>query len=181
MAQGLPQRARFLSFAVLAWIAAWATSISGCYRENPCRDPTNDGMCYCPVGASCQHSCNAAVPNCTLGCAQKNYDCAVACVDDCTAICTGAQTCDATCGERCSVSCEWVKQRCAAHVGPNSHVNCGGATDCDVRCEGPCDVSCTAGKCRVQCATPADCEIDCGGGVGPTSCPDGSRVCGRPC
>ena len=181
MAQGLPYRARLLIVALFVLAGMASGALSGCQRDNPCRDPTNDGMCYCPVGASCQHSCSAAVPNCTLGCAQKNYACSVACVDDCTALCTGATTCDATCGQRCSVSCEWVKQTCTAHVGPNSHVNCGGVPDCDVRCDGPCDVSCTGGQCRVQCSSPSDCEIDCGGGAAPTVCPDGSRVCGRPC
>jgi len=165
---------------VLAALASAGMALS-CYRYNPCRDPTNDGMCYCPVGASCQHACNATVPNCTLGCGQKNDMCSVTCVNDCTALCTGAARCDATCGDRCSVSCEWVKERCTAQVGPSSHVNCDGAADCDVTCLGSCDVSCARGRCLVSCADPTNCEIECSGGLGPASCPDGTRVCGRPC
>jgi len=179
MVRGLQHRAHVLILAVI--VSAFTCALLGCYRDNPCRDPTNDGMCYCPVGASCQHSCTSAIPNCTLGCTQKNGDCSVSCVDDCTALCTGARTCDVACGDRCSVSCEWMKERCAAQVGQSSHVNCEGAADCDVHCLGTCDVHCAAAKCRVRCDSPADCEIDCGVGGGPLSCPDGSRVCGRPC
>jgi hypothetical protein len=175
---------RHLGHRLCVLILAAAASLSStvaCFRDNPCRDPTNDGLCYCPVGESCHHVCDVAVSNCTLGCEQKNQACSVSCVDNCTALCTGAARCDITCGERCSVSCEWIKERCAAEVGASSHINCEGAADCDVTCKGACDVACAQGHCRVRCASPADCEIDCGGGAGPASCPDGSRVCGRPC
>ena len=169
--------------ACLLIVAAFASGgmSSSCYRDNPCRDPTNDGLCYCPVGDSCHHSCGATVPNCTLGCEQRNETCSVDCVNDCTALCRGAARCDVACGDRCSVDCQWVKDRCVAQVGASSHVDCDGAYDCDVTCGGACDVSCASGRCRVTCATAADCEVDCGRGAGPSSCPDGSRVCGRPC
>lgn len=162
-------------------VAAFIVSTLACHAENLCRDPTNDGLCYCPVGASCRHACNNAVPNCTLSCGQKNDSCSVVCAENCTALCAGARRCEVGCGNRCNVSCEWIQERCTATVGPTSHVNCEGARDCDVLCQGACDVSCAKGRCRVQCATPRECEVDCGGGAGPASCPDGSRVCGRSC
>lgn len=173
--------ARHPALILILAAAASVFPVLSCYRDSSCRDPTNDGLCYCPVGATCHHTCNQAVSNCTLSCAQKNDTCSVACDQNCTALCDGARRCEAGCSDRCSVSCEWVKERCTASVGPRSHVSCDNAADCDVTCNGACDVSCAKGRCRVRCARPQDCDIDCGGGAGPAACPDGSRVCGRSC
>jgi hypothetical protein len=167
--------------ALILATAASGIFSAGCYRYNPCKDPTNDGLCYCPVGESCAHACNGSVENCTLSCGQKNNACSVSCQDYCTALCTGASWCDVTCGERCSVSCEWIKERCVAQVGANSHVNCEGAADCDITCSGACDVACAQGHCRVRCTGSEPCELDCGAGAAGASCADGSKVCGRPC
>jgi len=161
----------------------------GCTRPRPCQDPTNEGVCFCPVGVSCHHECGAT-EHCTLGCSQANPSCSVSCAEDCTALCAGAGQCRATCGRRCNVSCEWVKERCLANVGASSHVNCEGAADCQVQCQGPCTVDCPRGRCRLRCPTEADaeqengCEMSCGG-VGaqshPATCADGTLVCGQPC
>lgn len=168
----------------LALVLAAVLTMSACMRSQPCHDPTKEGVCFCPMGASCAHECGPATGHCTLGCSQGNPSCSVSCADDCTALCGGAGRCDATCGERCSISCEWVKQRCAARVGPASRVNCEGAADCDIHCDGSCDVSCPNGRCRVHCARQDGCDLTCGG-VGsvdrPIVCPDGTRVCGQSC
>jgi hypothetical protein len=103
------------------------------------------------------------------------------------ALCTGASDCEVRCGERCNVSCEGIKERCTAVVGPSSNVRCDGANDCRVECMGACNVNCSKGRCRVRCAEHEDCDIDCDGAAmqagrgGLQSCPDGTRVCGQPC
>lgn len=174
-----------LLLLLLLWLQALVVPAVSCTPPDPCRDPTNAGNCFCPIGQSCHHRCGEATGHCTLGCSQGNPACSVTCGDDCTALCSGSGRCDAVCGEHCNVSCERVTHRCVAAVGAHSRVNCEGAADCEVRCTGSCDVVCPAGRCQLHCAPGADCEMDCGG-AGPSSdrpvvCPDGTRVCGRPC
>lgn len=155
-----------------------------CTRPQPCQDPTNEGLCFCPVGQSCHHQCGQGTGHCTLGCSQGNVSCSVNCAGDCTALCSGASRCDSICGERCNVSCELVTERCTAVVGALSHVNCEGAADCTVTCRGSCEVACARGHCRLLCAPGEDCDMDCGGSGAaekPLVCPDGSQVCGRTC
>ena len=195
-----PVGRRALPSALTLIMLALAASSLGCPRPKPCQDPTREGVCFCPVGISCHHECGQATGHCTLGCSQANPSCSVSCNDDCTALCSGAGRCDAVCGAHCNVSCEWVKERCTAVMGPESRVNCEGAADCDIRCNGPCQVACPNGHCRLLCARRTDgaggdggdsaeqaergCEMTCGGAGEadrPLLCPDGSRVCGRPC
>lgn len=159
-----------------------AACVSGADRQ-PCLDPTDDGTCFCPLGASCEHRCGPALGHCTLGCTNGNGHCGVTCGDDCVALCSGAVSCEAHCGDRCSVSCAHIKSRCIAEVGPSSTVDCEGGHDCQVHCQGACTVACPRGRCRVRCEHEDSCELDCGGsrGGGLLSCPDGSRVCGQSC
>ena len=162
-----------------------ASLVPGCPRApQPCQDPTNEGICFCPLGISCHHICGDSVGHCTLGCSQANPNCSVSCGQDCTALCAGAGLCDVSCGDNCNVSCEGVKQRCAAVVGTTSRVNCEGAADCEVTCHGSCTVSCPLGHCRLRCLPAQDCDMDCGGDgthEHPLVCPDGTRVCNRRC
>jgi hypothetical protein len=176
--------------ACVAWLGLLSCMCVRGVELAPCLDPTNDGSCFCPVGASCEHQCGPAVGHCTLGCSQGNGQCAVTCATDCVALCEGAGRCEAHCGERCNVSCGHVREHCIADVGPNSTVDCTGGNDCQVSCQGACTVACPAGRCRVRCAHERECDLDCGApGVGLEnaprggllSCPDGSQVCGQPC
>lgn len=180
--------------AVIAGL--WLVACSAGVERRACLDPTNEGACFCPLGASCEHRCGPAVGHCTLGCSQGNGRCGVTCADDCVALCTGATSCEAHCGERCNVSCAGIRERCIADIGPNSTVDCEGGRDCQVSCKGACTVACSRGHCRVRCAAEQGCELECGMPApkasgktsgdpayrdGLQSCPDGSRVCGQPC
>lgn len=173
-----------LSTVIMAAAGDIACTPPQAVQQRSCQDPTHDGACFCPVGASCHHRCGEGIGHCTLGCSQRNLSCSVTGSNDCTALCAGAGRCEATCGPNSSVSCQWVTERCTAAVGNLSRVNCEGSADCEVTCTGACTVSCSAGHCRLRCAPGEDCDMDCGG-VGPAetpiTCPDGSKVCGRLC
>ena len=162
------------------------TGLSGCSSsEKGCSTGAGaPDFCFCPEGRSCIHACGPRA-TCSLDCANRNQSCQVTCQDNCSALCQGADTCDATCGANCLVACQGTKSRCTATVGDNADVRCELATFCDITCTGSCKVDCPTGNCRVACQDPARCEVACekaaDAGVVPL-CPDGkTKVCRVAC
>lgn len=139
--------------------------------------------CECSGGSDCFLGCDG--DGCRQRCYQLNHcggvcedDCSLECFDvdecsqscgnDCRMLCHNTVACGTICGANCEVDCHDV-DRCGVRAGNGSRVNCHNLSVCAVEC---------LGSCVVECEAVGRCDVTCLGGLAPTSCTNGSVVCG---
>jgi hypothetical protein len=146
---------------------------------------TCTGACAegCEAGddACCRESCSdGQCPACDADCS-------------CHLDCQGVESCDASCppGGSCwltsrntggsSLECQSASCAFACSNGSSCDLYCEGGSLCELSCAdtGGCHLACGSGSaCLMRCERSTTCVLTC---ENPVDCPDGSRVCNRPC
>jgi hypothetical protein len=130
--------------------------------------------CKALAGTACSQTCMAGQGPCI-------FDCNA--IASCGATCSAYTKCRATCSSvgACGHTCAAGADCSYEGKASQTTVSCDYGSTCDVTCPGTvmCNVNCVAGaSCLLKCAGVA-CALNCSGVY--LTCPDGTRVCDRPC
>jgi len=134
------------------------------------------------------------------GDAATTPDLADSCLSSCATSCSPCCVDKCGLGETCNFSCPTDTCTCGftCQAGSACMANCGGGSTCAVAVQAglTVTVSCSGkATCDVDCTAAVSCTVNCGGGshclcagagcafnqCNPTTCPNGVKVCGRPC
>jgi hypothetical protein len=132
------------------------------------------------AGAACLASCGSSCQPCCVDSCGTTQACNQACAKGCSCqiACTLATSCASSCGNgsSCGVT---------ASSATTATMDCASGASCDVTCDSvtTCQLTCHSGAhCRLRCDNVpilgGVCDI---AGCVPTTCPDGSKVCGTSC
>ena len=128
------------------------------------------------AGVVCLDGCGSMCSPCCVDSCGSTSTCNQACGKGCSCQldCTSATTCNGSCvgGASCGITAE---------SATTAQVDCANNANCDVTCNSvtTCQMTChTGAHCRLRCNNSDSCTIV---GCTPTTCPDGSKVCGSSC
>lgn len=150
--------------------------------------------CACASGATCTQKCTT--DTCNVACA-NTAKCTVDAKADLNYACSNTSECTGTSGANAELACSNSAKctgivlqdsanvacsgqaTCEVKVGTDSQIACSDSAVCTVTCNGSCTYACNGGA---KCTCKGTCDVFACGLTGlPTTCSNGTKVCGQAC